>query len=108
MAYTTYYYIWRTVNNSAVSGNSAEVSASSMAIPGIPTTPTITGFAGMIQVTWTAVANATSYNVYRSTASGQEVVFSKNITGLFYNDTSVSGSALTFYYTITALTACGE
>lgn len=72
---TTYFYRVAAVNAAFIGATSAQVSALVEAVPSIPTAPqNLTQTPGNAQVTlnWSAPtsANATTYNVYRSTGSG--------------------------------------
>jgi fibronectin type 3 domain-containing protein len=107
----TYYYEV-TADNAAGEG---QVSAQSPAAT--PATPVLapaaasglTVVAGNAQVTlnWTAVAGATSYNVYRSTASGsQGAKVGASATTAYSDTTVVNGTA--YFYAVTADNAAGE
>jgi fibronectin type 3 domain-containing protein len=88
--------------------------------PAAPTDLTATSFGTTqpteIQLSWNAVPEATSYNLYRSTTSGGEGSVPVKIgipiqTGVLlmdnYNDTGLA-SATTYYYKVTAVTSAGE
>jgi fibronectin type 3 domain-containing protein len=71
--------------------------------------PTLTATAGDSQVNlnWTAVDNAASYNVYRSTTSGGPYTkIATGVTGTTYNDTDVTNGT-TYYYVVTAVNSSG-
>ncbi|AIQ31265.1 hypothetical protein P40081_26195 [Paenibacillus sp. FSL P4-0081] len=61
-----------------------------------------------IDLSWTAVTNATSYNVKRSTTTGglYETIAS-NVTNATYTDINVT-SDVKYYYVVTAVNAAGE
>ncbi|HEV2292472.1 MAG TPA: fibronectin type III domain-containing protein [Tepidisphaeraceae bacterium] len=60
-----------------------------------------------IDLTWTASAGATGYNVKRSTsASGPFTTIATDVTTTSYADTGVTGGA-TYYYFVTAVNAAG-
>jgi hypothetical protein len=63
---------------------------------------------GQVNLTWAAISGATSYNVKRSTTSGNETTIA-NVSGASYTDT---GGALTngatYYYVVSAVAAGGE
>jgi|tagenome__1003787_1003787.scaffolds.fasta_scaffold20981499_3 hypothetical protein len=63
---------------------------------------TATPYSWYVSVDWTATANATSYNVYRSTISGTlgDLVSEFN-TGLHYDDNTAINNT-TYYYTVRA------
>ncbi|BDI29293.1 type IV secretion protein Rhs [Capsulimonas corticalis] len=76
----------------------------------VPGTPTLTAASYTYTqtfLTWTAVSgNPTSFNIYRSTTPGAEVL----VTNLFAGSTVDSGlaSGTVYYYQITAVNASGE
>jgi fibronectin type 3 domain-containing protein len=75
--------------------------------PDTPTGLTVTS-TSPITLSWTAVSGATSYNVYRGTASGfsNKTRLASDITGTTYTDTSaVAGT--TYYYQVTAVNSDG-
>jgi fibronectin type 3 domain-containing protein len=61
-----------------------------------------------ISIALVGSAGATSYNIYRGTASGGEgSTPAANTTGTVYTDKNLSSSA-TYFYQFTAVNACGE
>src|SRR3954462_2359623 len=60
---------------------------------------------GKMSISWNAAAGATSYNVYRSTASGGEGTTPiGSTTSTSYTDTSLtSGPPTLYYYTVAAV-----
>jgi fibronectin type 3 domain-containing protein len=77
--------------------------------PVAPTDVTATGGAGQVTISWQAVGNATSYNIYWATtpgvttSSGTKIVGAKSPhihTGLL--------SGTTYYYVVTAVNGAGE
>ncbi len=73
----------------------------------IPATPTGLGAsainAGQINLAWTAVAGASSYNVKRATvAGGPYATVSTGIGGTSFSDVTLKGGT-TYYYTVTAV-----
>lgn len=76
--------------------------------PGIPSGLTATGGNTKVDLNWTAVSGATSYNVKRSTtAGGPYTPIATNVTGTTYTDTAVINGT-TYYYIVTAVNAVGE
>jgi hypothetical protein len=56
-----------------------------------------------VALNWQASSNATSYNVYRSTANGGPYTFVANVTTTNYNNTQVVGNGITYYYVVTGV-----
>jgi N-acetylneuraminic acid mutarotase len=95
----------------AMGGTNASYLASVEAYTAVSTitAPTLTATAGDSQVnlSWTAVDNASSYNVYRSTTSGGPYTkIATGVTGTTYNDTDVTNGT-TYYYVVTAVNSSG-
>lgn len=80
-------------------------------IPGMPTTPIVansTTVPASIDLSWVAGDNATSYNVKRSTVSGQEVtIASVTAPTTKFEDKAIS-AATTYFYVVSAVNATGE
>ena len=72
-----------------------------------PSAPTLSATPGIGQVSlsWTTAAGATSYNVLRSTSSGQESPL-VTVTSTNYIDTAVIGGTL-YYYVVQAVNSAG-
>ena len=66
---TTYYYVLSAMNAGGESRNSSEVSATPLFSPP-PSNLSVSNNYGLISLTWSASAGATSYNVKRSPTSG--------------------------------------
>src|SRR5262249_57764285 len=77
---TTYYYQVSAVNGSGQSAKSAEVSATPQAPPAAPTGLTASPGDAKVTLTWNTVTGATSYNVYRGTATGSETLVKSRLT----------------------------
>ena len=71
---------------------------------------TATGGVGQVTLSWTAGSGATSYNLYRSTASGFEnsnaAPVITGITGTSYTNTGLN-SGITYYYQVVATNSSG-
>ena len=105
---TTYFYTVKAVNSAGASGASNEASATAgTATPPAPTNLAATGGNATVSLTWTASANATSYNVYRgATAGGESSTAIGTSTSASYTDSSVSNGT-TYYYTVKAVDSGG-
>jgi fibronectin type 3 domain-containing protein len=103
---TPYYYVVTAVNTVTESGYSNEVSVT----PPTLTLGTVTF--SSVNLSWTmpaTVSGVTSYNIYRSTASGSEgppVLVST--TTASYTDSTVFNNGTTYYYRVTAVGTNGE
>jgi fibronectin type 3 domain-containing protein len=108
---TTYYYVV-TASNSAGEGPASTQSAGATPTAPItlPAAPTgVSAARGIIEVAvnWTTVSGATSYNVYRSTASG--TLGSKigtSATAGYADRTAVNGTV--YYYAVSSVNSAGE
>ena len=108
---TTYYYVVSAVNNIGEGTNSAEVTATPpIPLPPPSSAPTIlsvtTNTPGQVGLTWSAVGNATGYNVKRATASGAETTIASTAS-TSYTDASVVGG-ITYYYKVSGTNYSGE
>ncbi len=103
---TTYYYEVSAVNAVGQSGNSPEVSATPNVPPAVPTGLSAVAGNAQVGLSWDSVSGATSYNVERSTTSGQEVTIT-NVSETSYVDTGVTNGT-TYYYEVAAVNAGGE
>lgn len=108
---TTYYYKVTAVNSAGESARSTEASVTPRLTP--PLAPTKLNAAGsnkQVSLSWSAVAGAASYNIYRSTSSGGEIKIATTpatITTTSYTDTGLANGT-TYYYKVTAVNAAGE
>jgi len=101
---TTYYYVITAYDSAGVSANSAEVSATPLAVPtGLTATP---GNA-KVALAWNAVTGATSYNAKRSLTTGGPYSAAASPTTNSYTDTGVTNGTK-YYYVVTAVYASGE
>ncbi|MGO8672052.1 MAG: fibronectin type III domain-containing protein, partial [Capsulimonadaceae bacterium] len=106
---TTYFYKVAAVNGGGTSALSNEASATPE--PPIPAAPTaLTAAAGNAQVAlaWTASTGATTYNVYRGTATGGEAstAIATGITGAAYTNTGLTNGT-TYFYKVAAVNGGG-
>ncbi len=100
----TYYYQVAAANTSGTSPLSVEVSAAPLAAPKL----SATGGDGKVNLSWSASAGATGYNLYRATAPGQEgnTPIQAGITATTYTDTAVT-NGVTYYYQVAATNDSG-
>jgi endoglucanase Acf2/fibronectin type 3 domain-containing protein len=106
---TKYYYTVAAVNSSGTSAQSSEVNATpQLPMPGVPTGVAATAGNAQVSLSWTASANATSYNVYRSSTSGGEgsTPVATGITGTTYTNTGLTNGTK-YYFTIAAVNSAG-
>jgi hypothetical protein len=114
-ANTTYYFMVRALNNNRRGPPSTVASATTSAtiptptIPAAPTGVTATGGTKQVTVSWPAVADAASYNLYWSTTAGVTTANGTKISGV----TSPAVQAgltdnTTYYYIVTAQNSAGE
>ncbi|MBT0653166.1 fibronectin type III domain-containing protein [Geobacter luticola] len=111
---TTYYYVVTAVNATGESAPSAQVSATTApSAPLPPTAPTgVTATAvspTQVNVAWSAVTGAVSYNIYWSTTAGVTPATGTLIANATspYSHTGRTAST-TYYYVVTAVNAAGE
>ena len=100
-ANTSYYYQVESCNDNGCSGRSPEVSATTApARPSAPATPTAaTQSDSVISITWSAVAGATHYKLYRSETSGGSFdQIGGEIAGTDYVDASDLAANTSYYY----------
>ena len=73
-----------------------------LALPVLAATPTHT-----VSLVWNVDTGATTYNVYRGTASGAETLYASGLTSPAYTDQTVTNGTTYFYY-VTAVGTGGE
>lgn len=84
----------------------AAISEAPCTAPAAPTGLTATAASySQINLSWSAVAGATSYNVYRSTTSGGPYTSVGSSTTTSFSNTGLSGST-TYYYVVRAVVGC--
>ena len=109
-ANTPYYYQLESCNDNGCSGRSPEVSATTApAIPSAPATPTASAQSeSAISLSWSAVAGATHYKLYRSETSGG--LFDQiggDIAATDYVDDSGLTANTPYYYQLEACNSGG-
>ncbi len=104
----TYYYQISSVNALGEGSRSTEIAVTPQPLP--PPTPinvTATPADGQVSLSWTAASDAQSYNVYRSTDSGDEVLYAQGVVGTSFVDDEVL-DGVTYYYQVSAANGVGE
>ncbi len=106
---TTYYYVVRAVGVGGTSDPSSQVFATPLAAPAAPTNLSATPGDATVTLSWSPSANATSYQVFRSTTAG--TYSSTALTVLngatTYSDTGLSNGT-TYYYIVKAVNVGGS
>ena len=107
----TYYY---EVTASGAAGEGAASSQSlgvtpavPVSVPGLPAGLNATAGDAQVTLGWTAVAGASSYNVYRSTSPDSPGAKVGSSATTQFTDTSVANGS-TYFYAVTASNAAGE
>lgn len=96
---TTYYYVVKAVNGTAVSAYSNQASATTLPLAA-PMNLSATAGSGQVALTWTASPNAISYNIYRAVTNGGPYnSFVTNVAGTSYTNTGLTNGA-TYYYVV--------
>ena len=101
------YINWYVVTAVDTGGESAPSNvASGETAPGVPAGLAATAGTGRATLTWTASADAASYNVKRSTISGSEATIT-NLAATSYTDAGLVNGT-TYYYEVTAVNSGGQ
>jgi fibronectin type 3 domain-containing protein len=79
-----------------------------VSVPAAPAAPAAVGGTGLVTLTWSPVAQATSYNVYFSTTPGPTTSASKlaSVSSPYVHSGLTAGT--TYYYIVTAVNSAGE
>eukprot|EP01113_Clastostelium_recurvatum_P009919 TRINITY_DN14840_c0_g1_i2.p1 TRINITY_DN14840_c0_g1~~TRINITY_DN14840_c0_g1_i2.p1 ORF type:complete len:816 (-),score=-14.65 TRINITY_DN14840_c0_g1_i2:149-2596(-) len=108
---TTYYYVVTAKNAVGESVNSTTATATPVAgvtTPAAPTALTATAGNAQVNLTWTASAGATGYNVKRATsAAGPFTTIAANVSGTSFANTGLINGT-TYHYVVTAVNTAGE
>jgi hypothetical protein len=106
-----YYFAVTAVNSHGESLPSLEVSATPISTtpPSAPGGVTATGANGQVTIAWSAVGNATAYNLYWGSTPGVTKATGTAVLGVTnpYLHLGLSNGA-TYYYVVTAVNAYGE
>ncbi len=103
---TTYYYEVSALSSGGESLNSSEVNATPLFSP-VPTILSVTTNYGLVSLTWSVSAGATSYNLKRAQTTNGPFTTVANLATNGYGDTSVVNGK-TYYYVVSALNPGGE
>ncbi|MGO8671962.1 MAG: choice-of-anchor tandem repeat GloVer-containing protein, partial [Capsulimonadaceae bacterium] len=103
-----YYYKVAAVNGGGTSAESSEASATpEPPIPSVPTSLTATPGNTQVSLSWSSSSGATSFNVYRGTASGSEGSTPVGTaSGTTYTDTGLT-NGVAYYYKVAAVNGGG-
>lgn len=104
------YRLYMTANNGGGTTNIDEIEMmeSLDAVPSAPANLIATAGDAQASLTWSAVYNATSYNVKRATAAGGPyTTVETNVYAANYTNTGLT-NGVTYYYVVTTLNANGE
>ncbi len=107
--FTTYYFVVSALNFNGEGDNSAEANATPLP-PQPPPAPTglmATPGNGLVALSWTPSATATSYNVQSATTSGGPYTTITNVTTTSFVNTGLANGT-TYYYVVSALNPYGE
>ena len=104
---TKYFYVVAAADSGGESANSSQVSATpTLAAPPVPTGLSATAGNAVVNLSWSASSNATSYSVKRSTSSGTEAQIAVP-TSTSYTDTAVTNGTK-YFYVVAASDSGGE
>ena len=103
----TYFYKVAAVNSAGASGLSNEAFATpQVGAPAAPTNLTATAGNSQVTLSWTASNGAASYNIYRSTTSGNETLLQSGVTTTSFTNTGLTNGT-TYFYKVAAVNAGG-
>ncbi|OAI50293.1 hypothetical protein AYO44_05765 [Planctomycetaceae bacterium SCGC AG-212-F19] len=91
---------------SLASSNAVQVQAT-LAPPAAPTSLTATLGNARVVLSWASSSGATTYDVYRGTASGNETLLKAGVTSTSFTDTGLTNGK-TYYYEVRAINAAGQ
>jgi fibronectin type 3 domain-containing protein len=96
------------LNTATFANVAVPYTGTSVSVPGAPTL-VASPATGAVNLSWSPVAGAVSYNLYRSTTAGAEgtTPYITGISGTAYSDTAVTVGT-PYYYKLTAVNSGGE
>ncbi|MBV8437394.1 MAG: hypothetical protein JOY95_07780 [Silvibacterium sp.] len=85
------------------------INSAAPVVPAAPASVTAVAGTGQITLNWNASSGATSYNVYRGTASGSEAAtpIAGSVTATSFLDSGLTNGQ-TYFYQVTAVNSAGE
>ncbi|MGO8672006.1 MAG: choice-of-anchor tandem repeat GloVer-containing protein, partial [Capsulimonadaceae bacterium] len=102
-----YFYKVAAVDGAGTSAPSSEASATPEPLPAAPTGLTATGGNALVGLSWNASLGATSYNVYRATASGAEGSTTVGTTtGTAFTSTGLT-NGIKYFFKVAAVSGGG-
>jgi fibronectin type 3 domain-containing protein len=104
----TYYFLVQAINGAGHSPSSSEVSATPQGLPIAPTKVTATAASNRVNLSWSAVPGASSYNIYMSTSAGHEAPpVALSVSGTSGAVTGLSNGQ-TYYFVVQAINSYGH
>ncbi len=97
---TTHSYTVAACNSCGCSSNSGAASGTTSGTPGTPGTPSASPSCSTVNLSWSSVSGASSYNVYRN---GSQIGSTSSTS---YSDSGLSNNT-TYTYSISACSSCG-
>ncbi|HVM61328.1 MAG TPA: hypothetical protein VMV72_10725 [Verrucomicrobiae bacterium] len=104
---TTYYYVVSALDLAGESSNSTVVSATPGSPPAAPANLTAAAGDSQVALSWSAVTNATGYNVKSSPINGGSYATIASVSSVVFTNTGLSDGT-TYYYVVTATNTFGE
>lgn len=102
----TYFYTVAACNLAGASANSPSASATPIGLPAAPASVAALAGAAQNNLSWSPVANASSYSLLRSSVSGGPYTEIQTLSGTSYPDTGLTPDT-TYYYVVTASGSAG-
>ncbi len=97
---------WGTFNGANLLADLSGGGSAPAAAPAAPTNLKATAGNAQVGLTWTGSAGATSYSVYRGTASGGETLLKGGLTATSYTDSGLTNGT-TYFYQVAAVNGGG-
>lgn len=97
---------WGTFNGANLLADLSGGGSAPPAVPAAPTNLKATAGSAQVALTWTGSAGATSYTLYRGTASGGETQLKSGLTATSYTDSGLTNGT-TYFYQVAAVNSAG-